>query len=77
MKLLIISPQFYIRFHPLLILVDCEWDEWEVGDCSKSCGVGSRVNVRTVKVNSSNGGKDCQGLSNIQENCNIFECPGT
>ena len=59
------------------IAVDCEWDEWQIGECSKSCGIGIRTDVRKIKTNSSNGGKDCQGLSIIEDNCNVEECPGT
>ena len=25
-----------------LFLVDCEWHEWKIGDCSKTCGGGER-----------------------------------
>ena len=60
-----------------IFAVDCEWSDWSFGECSKSCGVGTRMDYRFVRVNASNGGKDCQGLSNIQENCNIQECPGS
>ena len=60
----------------LQIIVDCEWDEWEIGECSKSCGIGARIDIRKVKTNSSNGGKECIGLSRIEENCNIQDCPG-
>ena len=56
--------------------MDCEWAEWEIGECNEDCGGGTRTNVRTPKVKAANGGTECQGSSNITESCNIQECPG-
>ena len=58
------------------ILVDCEWDEWKTGICSKTCGGGSRTNTRTAKIDAAHGGEECNGTSSITENCNTQECPG-
>ena len=58
------------------MLVNCEWDEWNDGECSKSCGGGVRTNTRIEKVNAAFGGKECNGFSTIEESCNIQECPG-
>ena len=55
--------------------MDCEWDEWEVGECSKSCGGGTRTNSRK-RIVGGYGGKDCSGSSIVLENCNVQECPG-
>ena len=56
--------------------VDCEWDEWAVGACSKSCGGGTRTNKRSPKIEADFGGSNCTGASNITEDCNIIPCPG-
>ena len=56
--------------------VDCQWDLWQTGDCSKSCGGGTRTNIRSKIVEEENGGV-CIGNATITESCNedVF-CPG-
>ena len=56
--------------------MDCEWKEWKVGECSKECGGGIRINVREPKIDAENGGQECFGSANITESCNTQECPG-
>ena len=56
--------------------VDCEWDDWQIGECSEECGGGVRTNTRTQKVEADHGGKECQGSFSITESCNVHECPG-
>ena len=58
-------------------LVDCKWSEWRFGNCSKECGSGIRIDVRDIEIQPLNGGKECKGESNITENCNNHQCPGT
>ena len=60
----------------MLNKVDCEWDDWAVGACSKSCGGGTRTNERSPKIEADFGGSNCTGASNITEDCNIIPCPG-
>ena len=60
----------------VLKLVDCEWDEWQIGECSEECGGGIRINTRSPKVESAHGGEGCAGSSSITESCNVQECPG-
>ena len=55
--------------------IDCEWGEWQIGDCSKTCGKGSRTRTRTKIVEEANGGK-CEGGSTMQEPCEEQDCPG-
>ena len=62
--------------HVLFITVDCEWEDWQIGGCSKTCGGGTRTNTRGVKITAAHGGDECSGSSNITESCNIMECPG-
>ena len=59
------------------ILVDCEWDEWQVGECDKVCGGGLLTKTRVSKMDEKHGGKACTGHSSVTESCNVHECPGT
>ena len=60
----------------LFILVKCEWGEWILGDCSKECGGGARINKRVHKIEATHGGDECSGDSNSTQPCNTQECPG-
>ena len=62
--------------HTALIPVDCQWEEWEVGACTKTCGGGTRIDTRHEKVQAAHGGAECSGLSNTTKACNLHECPG-
>ena len=53
---------------------DCEWNDWEIGDCSKECGGGIRTNTRTKKWEATLGGT-CSEESQMEESCNTQECP--
>ncbi|XP_046331621.2 uncharacterized protein LOC124114874 isoform X1 [Haliotis rufescens] len=62
--------------------VDGNWTEWTVttGDCSASCGGGSRTISRTRTCTNpapSNGGADCVGSAtgDYSETCNAARCP--
>ena len=64
-------------------VVHCEWDDWVIGKCSKSCGGGMQKQTRKVKHEAQFGGEDCPGKhtleisGNVQEcPCSIEECPG-
>ena len=57
------------------MLVNCEWDEWVIGECSVSCAGGKRTNTRTKKVEEANGG-ECFGEAIALEVCNTQDCPG-
>ena len=56
--------------------MDCEWDEWKLGECSKTCGGGERTNTRDTKVRAAHGGDECSGSSTVNEPCSVEECPG-
>ena len=58
------------------ISVDCVWDKWNIGECSKTCGGGKKIITRAKKVEADHGGKECSGSSNITESCNVEECSG-
>ena len=52
--------------------IDCQWSQWIiVGECSKSCGIGTQILQRTVQVRAQNGGRACIGESTKTENCNL------
>ena len=57
-------------------LVDCEWGDWVVGECSITCGGGTRSNTRDRKIDAAFGGRECPGQASITEACNVQECPG-
>ena len=57
-------------------IVDCEWNDWINGTCTKSCGRGTRTNTRTKKVPAAYGGEQCDGVAAIEESCNVQKCPG-
>ena len=60
------------------VTVHCEWNEWHNGECSKSCGEGSRNKFRTIKVKDQHGGDECLDEDSVfeGESCNVQECPG-
>ena len=58
-----------------IILVDCEWNDWIHSPCSKTCGGGTRTNLRTKRIEEQLGGI-CSGKSTSTDECNIEECPG-
>ena len=62
--------------HLIHNVVDCEWNDWKVGDCTKSCGEGTRNYTRTEKVSAAYGGKKCDGPALMEKFCNIQDCPG-
>lgn len=51
------------------------WDEWTIGECSKTCGTGTRVDTRSKLVEEANGGT-CTGQHNETKECKETECPG-
>ena len=57
------------------IAVDCQWGEWKFGECSATCGNGTRTNTRTKLTEEQNGGT-CSGSTNETESCNVLNCPG-
>ena len=62
-------------FFEFIQAIHCEWDEWVNGDCSKTCGTGTRTNTRNKSVVEEHGGT-CSGEPIEFEECNTQECPG-
>lgn len=58
-----------------IILANCQWGAWSIGDCSKSCGGGTRAKYRRKVEHEANGGT-CHGVWDIEEDCNTQKCPG-
>lgn len=67
----------FLPFTDSSIIVDCEWDEWKIGECSLTCGGGIQIKSRRFKIVAANGGNECEGSSNYTQDCNLQECPGT
>ena len=64
-------------FLSLVDAVDCVWNEFgEWSACTKTCGGGKRSRTRTIKIEASNGGRKCNGLTREEENCNTLGCKG-
>ena len=57
-------------------LVHCEWGEWTIRECDKTCGGGIRTKTRVKKIEARNGGNQCDGPTTIDDICNSNECPG-
>ena len=55
--------------------VHCEWDDWMIGDCSRTCAGGWRIKTRTAKIAAEHGGEECTGSSSVEESCNLQNCP--
>ena len=60
--------------HVIIYLVPCVWGEWLIGECSQTCGGGTRENTREKTSVELYGGA-CYGTSSITEDCNTEECP--
>ena len=54
--------------------INCEWNEWQIGDCSQTCGDGTRTKIRAKKIQDTPNGS-CEGDSEIQEPCHMEDCP--
>ena len=65
----------YQLYYPVF-KVDCQWDDWKEGQCSKSCGGGTQIDTRLKKIKAAYGGEECAGPSNITKECNTQNCPG-
>ena len=55
-------------------VVDCVWDDWKIGECSVTCGGGTRTNSRSKIMEEKTNGV-CIGKPTAQENCNDQICP--
>ena len=58
-------------------LVDCVWEKFGAwGQCSVTCGNGTKTRTREKSIQESNGGKPCDGNPTEEKTCNERECPG-
>jgi hypothetical protein len=56
--------------------VDCvltAFGAW--GDCSVTCGDGTRSKTRSVETEAANGGAECTGELSVEETCHAGHCP--
>ena len=58
-----------------IYLVDCVWDEWVTGECSKTCGHGIQTDTREEFQPALFGGLACEGEGTQQSECLIKDCP--
>ena len=63
--------------HLSIIKVNCQWGDWIIGDCSQTCGEGTRTNTRAPEILAEHGGEECNGPSSIAESCQLQNCTGT
>ena len=66
---------FVLIFQVFLISVNCVWSDWKIGDCSVSCGLGTRTETRKKTVIEQNGG-ECIGEASVTSECHDEICPG-
>ena len=59
---------------------DCEWEYGEFGDCSVTCGGGTKYRYPIIIRPATNGGRDCPQFVHDNEPddmaCNTNPCPG-
>ena len=65
-------------FRVFALLVDGRWSDWRPwGACSRSCGSGEQIRLRTCnKPRPAYGGKQCPGSNRESRPCNTNDCPG-
>ena len=64
-----------MRISNYFIVVDCTWNEWELGECSVTCAGGTQVDTRTIATQEMHGGYcDPEGDMRV-ETCNTEACP--
>ena len=55
--------------------VNCEWSAWDQPLCPATCGSSVFITkTRRKKLEATDGGLDCEGKSEIKEQCNIPKC---
>ena len=55
--------------------MDCEWNDWQFGECSVTCGGGQRIDTRTVQTEATCGGVCMPDDSERVVHCNTEACP--
>jgi hypothetical protein len=54
--------------------VDCRLTDWNLGPCSVSCGAGTSIRARSIRVAAAHGGNACAKLT-VNERCDAGPCP--
>ena len=67
---------FQFSLYALIILVNCTWNDWVFGECSTTCGIGIRVDKRTIKSEEIYGGYCDPFGDRREEKCKVADCPG-
>ena len=68
--------RWHFTLKQIVILVDCRWSDWTIGECSVSCGDGVRQNHRFKEREALYGGAPCEGVAAQTEACINRLCPG-
>ena len=68
--------QIHTPYYYLAPPVSCEWNAWEIGDCSAPCGLGNRTKTRTKTENNESHRRKCEGQGETVESCKIKDCAG-
>ena len=68
------NPQNNVCTKNLILAIHCEWSDWAYGDCSRTCGSGTRSKTRSKTKEEENGGT-CPGGATEIEPCKDKECP--
>ena len=63
------------RINCFVTAIDCKWGRWRLGNCTKPCGGGIRINTREKLIIEDNGGI-CTGKDYDIETCNTINCTG-
>ena len=71
---IVVTKLMYIVF--LFHLVNCEWGNWSLGQCSAKCGGGIQIDSRVQSQEALFDGNPCEGEATRKTVCNPNACPG-
>ena len=66
---------WWLKYKLLRLAINCKWGNWDIGDCSVTCGTGTRKN-RRVKLVEENIHGTCNGAFTDDVQCKKIPCPG-
>ena len=64
-----------LKIHSSEFVENCEWNDWQLGECSVSCGGGTRVDTRTKAKVEAYGGTCDENENQREVACNTEDCP--
>ena len=73
------NPDVILVLPFLTFAVDCEWEYGEFGECSKTCGGGTKFRYPIITTHPAHGGEGCPQhvVDNVPDSmdCNPQMCP--